>query len=187
MKPFVKKVMLIVLVAALAIAMLPVSIVLAAPLHDDPDPQNGQSGFPRIEKGFQRVKSWYEKQGNFLDKAGQAIDKTQKLINKANEKGLNVSTVQSALDAFKATLPAVEAAHKKAGVIISAHNGLDANGKVVDAKIAAQTVKDAAAALQEGRQAHLGAGKTLREAVRTFIQANKPPRPGNGNAVPTQP
>jgi hypothetical protein len=187
MNKFLKKFTLMMLVAVLGVSILPVLSVLAAPMSDDPNPQNGKDSYPRIEKSLERVKSWYEKQGQFLEKAGRAIDKAQNLINKANSKSLDTSAVQSALDAFKSALPAVEAAHEKAGAIISAHKGLDENGKVVDAKIAAQTVKDAAAALQEGRRAHLGVGKTLREAIRSFIQANRPFRSGNGNTTSVNP
>jgi hypothetical protein len=177
MKIDIKKFTLFVVMAALMFATMPFSSVYAAPLNDDPAPQNGQDGHPKIEKGFAHVKSWYEKQGQFIGKADQVIGKAQDLINKANEKGLDASSVQSALDVFKADLASVKTAHDKAGVIISAHNGFDANGKVVDASIAAQTVKDASAALQEGREARQGSVKTLREAIRAFIQANKPFRP----------
>jgi hypothetical protein len=187
MKIIMKKFIFLVLTTALVFAVLPLSSVYAAPLSDDPTPQNEPGGHPKIEKGFARVKSWYEKQSQFLEKAEQAVSKAQNLIIKANQKGLDASAVQTALDVFKSRLVTIQAAHDKAGLSISTHNGFDENGKVVDAKIAAQTVKDASAALQEGRQARQGAGKTLREAIRAFIQANKPPRPANGNTEPAQP
>jgi hypothetical protein len=179
----IKKLMLFGMVIALLAAALPFTSVYAAPLGNDPNPDKGKDAYPRVEKAFGRVKEWYNKQDEFIARSGEFIRKAETLIAKAKEKGLDASAVQSALDVFAGSIPAVQAAHDRAGAIISAHKGFDGNGKVTDIKLATKTVKDAAAALQEGRQAHLGKGKTLAEAIRAFIKANKPQRSNDGSGA----
>jgi hypothetical protein len=176
----IKKLMLVGLVVMMLAVALPVANVNAAPLNDDPNPQKGKDAYPRVERAFQRVKVWYDKQGEFLAKSGDYITRAETFIDKAEAKGLDVSSFRSLLDSFANSIPVAQAAHDRAGAIISAHNGFDENGKVVDIKAASQTIIEAAAALQEGRQAHLGKGKALAEAIRAFWRANKPKRPNTG-------
>jgi hypothetical protein len=187
----IKKLMMVGLVVMMLTVLLPVASAGAAPLKDVPNPGSGKNAYPRVEKAFQRVKNWYEKQGVFLTRSGEFISKAEKFIAKADAKGLDTSSLKGLLDSFANSIPAVQAAHDRAGAIISAHNGFDGNGKVTDITAAAQTVKDAAAALQEGRQAHLGKGKALAEAIRAFWQANKPHRTNAGTntltPVPSEP
>jgi len=175
-----KKLMLVGLVLMMLAVLLPVASAKAAPLNDVPTPGSGKNAYPRVEKAFQRVKNWYNKQGEFLAKSGEFISKAENFLAKAEEKNLDTSSLRGLLDSFANSIPAVQAAHDRAGAIISAHNGFADNGKVTDITAAALTVKDAASALQEGRQAHLGKGKALAEAMRAFWQANKPNRSKKG-------
>lgn len=165
------------LIVLMMMAMMPTSSVFAAPLEEDPNPGSGKDAYPRVEKAFQQVNEWYARQGEFLAKSGEFISRAEKLIGKAEERGLDTSSLRSLLESFAGSIPAVQDAHDRAGGIISAHHGFDENGKVIDINLARQTVKDAAAALQQGRQAHLGKGKALGEAIKAFWQVNKPPRP----------
>jgi hypothetical protein len=187
----IKKLMVVGWVVMMLAVLLPVAKVNAAPLHDDPTPGSGKNSYPQVEKAFQRVKNWDDKQGVFITKSGEFISKAEKFIAKAEGNGLDASSLKGLLDSFADSIHAVQAAHDRAGAIISAHNGFDGNGKVTDITAAAQTVKDAAAALQEGRQAHLGKGKALAEALRAFWQANKPHRINMGTnsltPVPNEP
>jgi len=182
-----KKLLLAGVVVLLIVSVMPVTRVFSAPVGDDPNPGRGKDVYPRLEKAFRRVQSWYEKQGEFLEKADDTISKAETFISKAEQRGLDTSALRSLLESFESSLRAVQMAHDRAGAIISAHNGFDANGKVTDPEKAAQTVKDAATALQEGRQAHLGKGKALAEAIRAFWKDNKPPRPTPTNETPLLP
>jgi hypothetical protein len=168
----------------LAVVVMPSSNAFASPVGDDPNPGQGKDVYPRLEKAFQRVQNWYEMQGEFLAKADGYISKAETFIDKAEQRGLDVSALRSLLEDFKKSIPLVQAAHDRAGAIIVDHNGFDANGKVIDPQAASQTVKDAASALQEGRQAHLGKGKALAAAIKEFWQDNKPPRPSVTNDTP---
>ena len=180
-----KKLILVGLAIALLAAALPVASVFAAPLGDDPNPDKGKDAYPRLEKAFQRVKDWYDKQGEFLAKSGDFINKAETFIGKAEQRGLDTSSLRSLLDSFASSIPVVQSAHDRAGAIMAAHNGFDESGKVTDAQAASQTVKDAATALQDGRQAHLEKGKALAEAIKAFWKANKPSRPKPGeNPLP---
>jgi peptidoglycan hydrolase CwlO-like protein len=182
-----KKLMLAGILVGLIVSVLPAISVFAAPVVDDPNPDRGQDFYPRLEKAFERVQNWYKKQGEFLAKADDYISKAKTFIGKAEQRGLDASALRSLLVSFESSLPMVQAAHDRAGAIISAHNGFDANGKVTDPEAAAQTVKDAASALQEGRQAHLGKGKALAEAIRAFWKDNKPQRPSTTNETLSPP
>lgn len=175
-----RKLILVGLAISLLVAALPVTRVFAAPLGDDPKPDKGKDAYPRLEKAFQRMKDWYDKQGEFLAKSGDFINKAETFIGKAEQKGLDTSSLRLLLESFASSLPVVQSAHDRAGAIMAAHNGFDESGKVTDVQAASQTVKEAAAALQDGRQAHLGKGKALAEAIKAFWQANKPPRPTPG-------
>jgi hypothetical protein len=172
-----RKFILVSLAILLLSAALPVASVFAAPGGEDPNPDKGKDAYPRLEKAFQRAKDWYDKQGEFLAKSGDFINKAETFIGRADQKGLDTSSLKLLLESFASSIPVVQSAHDRAGAILSAHNGFDENGKVTDVQAASQTVKDAATALQEGRQAHLGKGKALAEAIKAFWQANKPPRP----------
>lgn len=176
-----KKFLLAAVVVLIIASVMPAMSVFAAPIGDDPNPGQGKDANPRLETGFQRVQNWYDKQGEFLEKADGYISKAETFIDKAEQRGLDTSALRSLLESFESSLPLVQAAHDRAGAIISTHHGFDANGKVTDREAAAQTVKDAASALQEGRQAHLGKGKALAEAIKAFWQDNKPQRPSTTN------
>jgi peptidoglycan hydrolase CwlO-like protein len=177
----IKKFLLAAVIVLIIASVMPATSVYAAPVGDDPNPDRGKDVYPRLEKAFRRVQNWYEKQGEFLAKADDYISKAETFIGKAEQRGLDTSALRSLLESFEGSLPLVQVAHDRAGAIISAHKGFDSSGKVTDAQAAAQTVKDAALALQEGRQAHLGKAKALAEAIREFWRDNKPPRPFTTN------
>jgi hypothetical protein len=183
----IKRFLLAATVVLILASVMPATSVFAAPVGEDPKPGRAKEAYPRLEKAFQRVQDWYERQGEFLSKTDDYISKAETFIAKAEQRGLDASALRSLLENFENSIPLVEAAHDRAGAIISAHNGFDASGKVTDAKMAAQTVKEAASALQEGRQAHLGKGKALAKAIREFWQDNRPPKPSTENDPPVSP
>ena len=128
----IKKFLLAAVVVLMIASVMPATSVFAAPVGDDPNPDRGKDVYPRLEKAFQRVQNWYEKQGEFLAKADDYISKADTFIGKAEQRGLDTSALRSLLESFESSLPLVQAAHDRAGAIISAHNGFDANGKVTD-------------------------------------------------------
>jgi isopropylmalate/homocitrate/citramalate synthase len=105
----------------------------------------------------------------------QFIDRIQKLVDRASADGKDVSAVQAALDAFKASAEEAKPIYESMNGIVNSHQGFDDNGKVTDPEKAKETVKAMREKMQEIKIAMHGTGKDLREAIRTFRQAN--PRP----------
>jgi hypothetical protein len=174
MKKLFKKMMLLALVAALAVASLPLVSVSAAGA-DDPQPPQGQVTNEKLEKIWARQQSTYEKIGNGFDRADGFISRAQMLINKANANGKDVSAVQAALDAFDAAIKEAHPLYESGKGIINSHQGFDSNGKVTDPEKAKETVRSMGEKLKEIKAAMNGTGKALKEAIKAFREAN--PRP----------
>ena len=174
MKNMFKKTLLIALVAALAVASLPLMSASAAPSTDDPPPQREVSA-ERLEKVWARQLRLYEKIGKGYDRSDGFVEKVQTLIDKAGENGKDVSAVQAALDAFEAALKDAHPVYESAKGIINSHQGFDNDGKVTDLEKAKETVKSMGEKLKEIKESMGGTGRALHEAIKAFREAN--PRP----------
>lgn len=176
MKSIFKNTLLIALVAALAVASLPLVSVSAAGEDEPPAPQ-GQVSNERLEKVWARQLRLYEKLGNGFDKSDAFVAKVQELIDKAGTNGKDVSAVQAALDAFEAALKDAHPVYESGKGIVNSHHGFDKDGKVTDLEKAKETVKEMGGKLKEIKDAMDGTGRALREAIRDFREDN--PRPEN--------
>ena len=174
MKLLLKKTLLVALVAALAVASLPLFSVSAAGDGDPPAPQGEVTG-ERLEKVWAKQLRLYERLGKGFDRSDDFVEKVQTLIDRAKENGKDVSAVQSALDAFEAALKDAHPIYESAKGIINSHQGFDANGKVTNLEKAKETVKSMGEKLKELKDAMDGTGRDLREALKAFREAN--PRP----------
>ena len=170
MKNIFKKMILLALLAALAVATLPF-VSVAAQGANDPTPPAGQVSNERLEKVWARQLKLYERMG----KADDLVAKVQKLLDKASANGKDVSAVQAALDAFNASIKNAKPIYESAKGIVNSHQGFDANGKVTDPAKAKETVKAMHEKMQAIRTAMNGTGKALHEAIKAFREAN--PRP----------
>ncbi len=169
MKQFFKKTILLSLVAALAVASLPFVRVSAAGTKDPSTPP--QITNERLETVWARQLRAYER----MSHTDEFVAKVQKLIDRAKENGKDVSAVEAALDAFEVQVKEAHPIYESAKGIINSHQGFDSDGKVTDPEKAKETVKTMREKLKEIRVAMDGTGKALREAIRTFREAN--PRP----------
>ena len=167
-----KKVSLMGLVLALGLAIFPITGASAAGLNDQAAVRPANF---RLEKLWAREQFVYQREGAFLTNASTLIGKVQTLIDTANSKGWDTSSVQSALDALSAVIPAVQAAHDPGESIIASHTGFDTNGTVTDRTTAIATVKSLGQVLKDTRTAMNGTGKALHDAVKAFREAH--PRP----------
>ena len=174
MKNMFKKTLLFALVAALAVASLPLMSASAAPSTDDPPPQKEVSA-DRLEKIWARQLHLYEKIGNGYDRSDNFVEKVQTLIDKAGENGKDVTAVQAALDAFEAALKDAHPLYESAKGIVNSHQGFDNDGKVTDLEKAKETVKSMGEKLKEIKESMGGTGRALHEAIKAFREAN--PRP----------
>ncbi len=173
-----KKIALVILVLGLGLTVFPITSASAAGLNTQNFTQPNNT---RLENLWIREQAAYKIQGNRLANASTFIGKIQNLIDMATEKGLDTSSVQAALNALSAVVPAVQAAHNPGAAIIANHTGFDENGNVTDRTTAIATVKSLAQVLKDTRTAMNGTDKALRDAVRAFRQAH--PRPA---ATPVQ-
>jgi hypothetical protein len=172
-----------ILVAVLGLTGLSVTNPSTAALSGTPSPhatRNPQRINARLERVFARETKIVEHLGKLYDNADGKFAKAQKLIDKAKERGLDVSQVQAAFDAFKSALPKGRPFYEQAKSILNRHDGFDASGKVTDAEAAKETVKSVHEALSQFKDAMGGTLKALREAIKAFREAH--PRP---TATPT--
>lgn len=168
MKNMIQKTMLAVLAVALAFAAIPVTSAFAAD-ETPPAPTN-----EKLESAWAKVLKVYERTGKAFEDTDAHIAKFQGMIDKAAEKGKDVSSLQSALDAYEAALLASKPQYDALGQTVSTHAGFDANGKVVDAEQALATLKDVREQTKSIKESMGGTFKALREALKAFREANKP-------------
>ena len=158
-----RKTVLLALVAALGVAGLPFASVSAA--------GQGQVSNERLEKAWARQLRIYALMG----RTDNFVEKTQQLIERAAENGKDVSALQAALAAFEDALKDAQPVYESIKGIVNSHQGFDENGKVIDAEKAQETVRAMGEQMKEIKAAMDGTGKSLREALKDFRQAN--PRP----------
>jgi len=156
------------LVVALGLAAIPFVSVSAADEFDPTPPPQRQISNERLERAWARQLRIYERMG----RTDEFVERVQKLIDRAKANGKDVSTVQAALDAFKAAAKEAQPTYESVKGIINSYQGFDSNGKVTDPEKAKETVKAMHEKFKEIREAMNGAGKVLREAIKAFREAN---------------
>jgi hypothetical protein len=172
MKNIFNKLVSAALTAALLFAAFP---AVSAHAQDENPPESAPAGAERLEKVWARELKAYERIGKAFTDIEGSIAKIQARLDKAAENGKDVSALQAALDAYEAALLASKPIYDNLGGLVSAHAGFDVNGKVTDAEQARATVKEVGGQLKALKDSMGGAFKALREAIKTFRQANKPP------------
>ncbi len=98
-----KKTILVALVAALALAALPLTSAYASGLNDptDPPPDETRHSGERLERVWARLQRAYERQGRMLERAERMTEKAQNLIDRMNENGKDTAALQAALDTYR--------------------------------------------------------------------------------------
>ena len=174
MKTLLNKVMLAVLAFSLLLAGLPLSSAQAAGLTADPTPTAPvKDPTARLEAAFARQTKRIEKVGKLYAQADLGFPKLQARIDKAKAKGIDVSTVQAALDAVKQALKTARPLYDQAKSIADAHKGFDSAGKVTDQAAALETVKSFRETAKQFKTAMGGTVKALHEAIKALRQNRK--------------
>ena len=172
---FLKKALLVALVAGIGLAALPAGTALAAPGQDEgnPPPQE-QISDERLAEIWAREVALYERIGTRLDQIDTMTARVQEFITRANERGIDTSAVQAALDAFSAAVQDARPLYQSANGIVQSHQGFDDSGQVTDRARAIETVRELGGKLREVKAAMGGTGQALREAIRALREANRP-------------
>ena len=171
MKSKFKKTLLIALVVALEVVSLPLVGVSALGL-DDPNPGQGEVSNQRLERIWARQLHVYEKLGDGFDRSDAFTERAQELVDNAGANGKDVSAVQAALDAFESALKDAHSVYQSGKGMVNSHQGFDNDGKVTDAEKAKETVRAMGDKLKEIKDTMDGTGRSLREAIRNFREAN---------------
>ncbi len=174
MKNSFSKIIVAVLVAALVFAALPVTSAFAA--DENPPATNND----KLESAWARAVKAHERLGKAFEDTDAHIAKFQEMIDKASANGKDVTSLQSALDAYAAALTSTRPQYEALSDTIRTHSGFNANGEVTDAEKAKSTLKEAREQLKSIKDGMGGTFKALREAVKAFREANKPQQEGSG-------
>ncbi len=175
MKLFFTRTVLFALIAALAVAAMPLASASAMGDNDPTTPPTGEVSNERLEQAWARQLRAYDRLGKGFDRADDFIARAQDLIDRASENGKDVKALQAALDMFEASIKEAHPIYESANGIVNSHQGFDEKGKVTDSEKAKATVRSMGEKLKEIRAAMDGTGRALREAIKAFREAN--PRP----------
>ncbi len=168
------------LLISLAVAMLALGNVLAAPVKAPPlvitrtpiVPDRKDAAAAALSNYFKREQNWLNDQSASLQRAYEAAANTQLLIDAAKAEGKDVSSLETALAQYNSDIANAQAQHDQAASIINAHSGFDADGAVTDMNTARQTVVNARLALRSAHIDIVQAVTTLRQAIEQWRAAN---------------
>ena len=168
--------LMVLLLAGAFLFAFPSSTAYAEGLDDNPPGNVEKLGLikQRLEMAFDRQQANLVRQAENIQKLSQLSAKVQERIDALKEKGKDVSSLEAALAAFESSIPEINASHQVAADLIAAHAGFGDNGKVTDIKTAGSTVKGIHDALKSTRQMMVNAARELRQAIRSFREANMP-------------
>lgn len=172
MKQLFRKTIFVALIAALGLAALPVVSASAAGEYDPSVPQR-QTPEERLERIWARQLRIYERMG----RVDEFVAKTQDRIDRAKENGKDVSAVQAALDDFVSAVKEAQPIYESITDTVNSHPGFDEDGNVTDLEQARETVGAMREKFQEIRDVMGGTRRALREAIKTFREANPRPKP----------
>jgi hypothetical protein len=177
MKQLFKRTVLFALIAALAVAAMPLVSASAMGEKDPTTPPAEKVSDERLAQVWARQLRAYDRLGKGFDRADDFIAKAQELIERASQNGKDVTALQAALDAFEASISEALPVYESAAGIVESHEGFDDKGSVIDAEKAKETVRLMGEKLKEIRAIMDGTGQALHDAIKAFREANPRPKP----------
>lgn len=94
-----------------------------------------------LEKAFQRQKQAVENIGKQIEKSADLREKAQTRITELKNEGKEVPVLENMLKRYDETIAGIKARYQKIQATLSAHEGFDETGKVMDAKLGRKTVR----------------------------------------------
>ena len=176
-KSSIVKGMLVVLLVGAIMFVLPVSMIHAD--SETPNPttttQPAKEGtHPVLSAHFDFQKDWLARQATNIGRMGDLATKAQTRIDQLKAKGVDTSSLENALAAYQAALPAITAAHDSASQILTVHAGFDDSGSVTDVTQAKTTLESAKSALTDARSKMEAANQALKQALQSFKETHQP-------------
>ena len=169
------KILSIACTLGMALAVIPNGGALAASEYEEGFPPRDEThAHERLERAWVRLQETYGHQGDRLSRASEVIGKVQNLIDKADEKGLDTSLVQAALEAFTGHIPLAQEIHDQGSAILEGHAGFDEAGGVTNPEAARESVSSLAQVIKNAHDAMEGTGIALREAIRLLRETYQP-------------
>jgi hypothetical protein len=147
-------------------AVAPQFIVTRTPLA----PILNEAARAAFSNFYQREQNWLNLQNTHLQQANEAAAKAQQLIAAAKMEGKDVSTLETALVQYNATLAQAQAAHTAAVNTLGSHNGFEGSGKVTNLQDARQTLLSARLSLRNAHADIVQAVITLEQAINQWRQ-----------------
>ncbi len=174
MKTILNKITLAVLVFSMLLAGIPLSRAHAADLTADPTPAAPvKDRTTRLEKAFANQTKRIEKAGKLYEQADLGFPKLQSRIDKAKAKGVDVTAIQTALDAVKKALTDARPLYDQAKSIVDVHKGFDSDGKITDPTAALETVKSLRETSKQFKEAMNGTVQALHETIKALRENRK--------------
>jgi uncharacterized coiled-coil protein SlyX len=165
-----KKTILATLITMLAFTALPLSSAFA----QGENPPGNEISTEKLEKAWAHQLQVYAKLGKAFEDTDAKLARAQALIDKVTARGKDASAIQAALNAFAAALERSRSLYNDLAVLVNAHAGFDANGRLTDSTQAQATVQSMRLKLQALKDSMDGTGRALRDALKAFREANKP-------------
>lgn len=159
------------LVAAVVLAgllIVPATPAQAADIVTSPALERGDG--TRLEFLLRRIQLVRDGLEYRIDLARQAADIAQDWIDVLSEEGHDVSTLQAALDDYRAGIDAAEESLNTATSVLDEHAGFDDEGKVTDRDQAIETLRNAGRPLRDAHRTLRDATIQFRRAVQDFRQ-----------------
>jgi hypothetical protein len=156
------------ILAGLVWAVSPTLTAFAATDTTPPPSTSTPQGAPRIPLAFRAEHLVQIRQGINLERADRLSGRVQVLIDKLQAAGQDTAPLEQALAAFNTSVTSARGLHEQAAALFASHPGFDGNGKVNNATIALQTVKEIHNLQVQARQTVQPALKDLRTVLQTY-------------------
>jgi hypothetical protein len=136
----------------------------AAPRAGDPPPNPNA----RLERAYKAEQQRLAAMERRFKEASAFADTVAGMIAKLKQRGVDTARLERGLEAFRARLADARGQWEKAGDVLAAHAGFDAEGHVTDVRQARATVTQAHLHLQRARTLADRAFRDLRAIIASY-------------------
>jgi hypothetical protein len=128
--------------------------------------QTGGESHWRLERAFRLAGQAVSRAEKILERSTKGNEKLDKFIAKMKEEGKDTSALEAARKALQQTINSAQTHVQKARQYLSSHTGFDANGKVIEAEQARQTLKSINEEMKSFREDMRGSFQSIKEEVK---------------------